>query len=134
VQTSVGVARVPATTAAEIREVGALLDSLPAGPLFVSGAAPGWHLVSGRRNPTRFDLIHNGIGVTEPEVSRLLADLRSDPPVVVIVQRGFGAGWAQEKLWPEIGGSFELRYATRDRRWEIHVVEADHAGTAAKNR
>ena len=37
--------------------------------------------MSGRRNPTRFDGLLDGIGVTEPEVSGLFEDLRSDPPV-----------------------------------------------------
>ena len=115
----------PPRTARQIRDVGASLAAAPSGPLFVSGGAPGWYLVSGRRNPTRFDALVEGLGTTEPEVSDLLAALRADPPAVVMIERGMGstADYSHEKLWSAIGHVYTRRTMAGLHSWEMFVAE-----------
>jgi hypothetical protein len=132
VATQLGTVRAPGHMAGEIEEVRPHLDAAAAGPLFVLGGGPGWYLVSGRRNPTRFDVVWNGIGTTEPEASRILADLRSYPPAVVIVERDFDGAplLSREKVWAAIGATYALHARTRSGRWEVYgsgARSADHS-------
>ena len=125
VATRLGTVRVPPRMAGEIEELRPHLDAAPAGPLFVLGGGPGWYLVSGRNNPTRFDVAWNGIGTTEPEASRILADLRADPPAFVIVERDFDGvpHLSQESVWAAIGAEYAPHARTRSGRWEMYRAD-----------
>jgi hypothetical protein len=126
VVTRLGTVRVTRHMAADIEELRPHLDAAAAGPLFVLGGGPGWYPVTTRRNPTGFDLIWNGIGTTDPEASRILADLRADPPAVVIVERGFDGAplLTPGRVWAAIGATYELRASTRSGRGEMYVASA----------
>jgi len=124
VSTALGTVRLPVRLATNVEFMQAALDAAPAGGLFVSGGGPGWYLVSGRRNPTRFDVVFTGIGTTEPEVTQILEDLRSDPPAVVLFERDFPnpESLSHQKMWAAVGRPEPLRTTTPDGRWTLRVV------------
>jgi hypothetical protein len=124
VTTTLGTVRLPVPLARNIEFMQAALDAAPAGGLFVSGPGPGWYLVSGRHNPTRFDLLFAGIGTTEPEVTQLLDDLRSNPSAVVLFHRDFPnpESLSQQKIWFAVGLPDSSRTTTPDGRWTLRVV------------
>jgi hypothetical protein len=124
VTTTLGTVRLPARLARNIEFMQAALDAAPAGGLFVSGPGPGWYLISGRNNPTRFDVIFHGLGTTEPEVTQLLDDLRSNPPAVVLFRRGFPnpESMSRQKIWFAVGLPDSSRITTPDGRWTLYVV------------
>ena len=133
VATRLGTVRVPRAMAGEIEGLRPHLDAAPAGPLFVLGGGPGWYLVSGRWNPTRFDVAWNGIGTTEPEASQILADLRSHPPAVVIVERDFDGAplLSREKVWAATGSTYRPHAGTRNGRWELYCSDTVQRSSSA---
>lgn len=124
VTTTLGTVRLPARLAGNIEFMQDALEAAPAGGLFVAGGGPGWYLVSGRPNPTRFDVLWTGIGTTEPEASEILDDLRADPPAVVLVERD---SWdpgslSLQKIWSAVGRPDSISTRTPDGRWTLRVV------------
>jgi hypothetical protein len=106
VTTALGIVRLPAPEARSIQFMQAALAAAPAGGLFVAGGGPGWYLISDRPNPTRFDVLWFGLGTTEPEAGQILADLRANPPAVVLVEREFRLPEtiSDKKIWaPQAG-------------------------------
>ena len=125
VATVLGTVRLSEPEARNFEFIRSTLAAAPEGGLFVAGGGPGWYLVSNRPNPTRFDAIWFGLGTTEPEASQILADLRKDPPAVVVVERGFRIPetLALAKIWAAAGRSDSAPMRTPDGRWMVHVLE-----------
>jgi hypothetical protein len=125
VATVLGTVRLPADVARNVRFVQAELATAPEGGLFVAGGGPGWYLVSGRPNPTRFDAIWFGLGTTEPEAGRILADLRADPPAAILVEGDFRFPdtVAPAKIWAATGLPEDPRASTPDGRWQLHIAD-----------
>ena len=121
--TRFGSIRVPPRTAAAIENVRATLDAAPPGTLFVSGAGPLWYLLSGRQNPTAFDMLIPGMGTTAPEVARLLADVRTHPPTLVILEDEPMStdDYSTDILWRAIGQVYTPLAPTPP--WHVYVAE-----------
>lgn len=86
--TSLGDIAIPESPrAAEVAAILADLERLapPGTAVFVSGWGAGWYLLTGRANPTPFDVVLDGLGTTGAEAARLQEMLLRDPPAVVII-------------------------------------------------
>lgn len=92
IDTRLGPVRIPLAVAAEHEAVAAFLAAhAPAGqPLFAAGYGAQWYLLTGRPNPTAFDVLIGGMGASGREAAQVQADLLASPPAAVILP-----GW-----WP----------------------------------
>jgi hypothetical protein len=123
VATVLGEVRLPRREATRVVTMRDALAGAPRGGLFVAGGGPGWYLVIPRRNPTFFDALHYGLGTTEPEAGRIMKELRSDPPAVVMFERGFRlpAVLDPARIENAVGGFAEVEVLTPDGRWEART-------------
>lgn len=85
--TILGVVRIPQKYQAEFTAVVDFVErSAPSNALlFSAGFSPHWYLLTGRPNPTAFDLLITGLGSSGPETRQVERDLLVDPPAVVIL-------------------------------------------------
>jgi hypothetical protein len=99
---------------------------LPPGALFVAGWGPGWYLVTGRANDTRFDLLLPGLGTTAPEALELADDLAANPPSVLLVDTGLEPSphVALETLLPNLETAYEPIETPRSNPWRLYSRRA----------
>jgi hypothetical protein len=121
VETSLGPVRTDRRFSATIDTVSGELTRLPAGPLFVSGWGPGWYLVSGRENVTRFDGLLEGLGSTGVEARELLERIRAEPPEVILLDRHLqpSRDYSHEILFAAVGVPYASVLTDPAGRWEV---------------
>jgi hypothetical protein len=95
VSTALGPVRIPQAVVAEHEAVAAFVAAhASAGePLFAAGYGAQWYLLTGRVNPTAFDLLIAGMGASGREAAQVQSALLLTPPAAVILP-----GW-----WPPPG-------------------------------
>jgi hypothetical protein len=106
VDTRLGPVRIPQAVVAEHEEVAAFVAAhAPAGePLFAAGYGAQWYLLTGRANPTAFDLLIAGMGASGREAAQVQSALLAMPPAAVILP-----GW-----WPLPGTTDALPRDARE--------------------
>lgn len=94
VDTALGTVYMPQRYQAEFTAVTEFVErnAPPGAPLFSAGFSPHWYLLTGRPNPTAFDLLITGLGSSGPEARQVERDLLADPPAVVILPRWWDLG------------------------------------------
>ncbi len=106
VSSALGHVRIPRAVVAEHEAVAAFVAArAPAGePLFAAGYGAQWYLLTGRANPTAFDLLIAGMGAGGREAAQVQSALLAAPPAAVILP-----GW-----WPPPGTAEALPRDARE--------------------
>ncbi len=87
VQTAVGPVRIPQTSEEEATSLATFIDqNVPENaPIFAAGWGAQWYLLTGRPNPTAFDVVLLGLGISGPEAASVERALLTQPPEAVIL-------------------------------------------------
>jgi hypothetical protein len=132
IETTLG--RIATTTrqAEIIRPIQDEVRGLPPGPLFVAGWAPGWYLVTGRANDTRFDLLLPGLGTTPPEALELARELARSPPSVLLVDGSLEPSEQAvvEALFPGLEAHYTPIDTPEPSLWKVYSRRAPRSSDA----
>lgn len=102
VQTAIGPIKVPKASQAELVSLAATIDHQVAAeaPIFAAGWGAQWYLLSGRPNPTAFDIALLGIGMSGPEAADVERALLAHAPSAVVLP----SSWQMEADTPAAAG------------------------------
>ncbi|HSN77626.1 MAG TPA: hypothetical protein VL334_21340 [Anaerolineae bacterium] len=87
IDTALGPVRIAQTYETQFETLAAFVDQrVPAGaPIFATGWAAQWYLLTEHPNPTKFDVVFTGLGASGPDAEGIKRDLLASPPAAIIV-------------------------------------------------
>lgn len=115
IRTAVGTVRIPQEHASEMVIASAFVDQAvpPDAPIFAAGWGAPWYLVTGRANPTAFDVALLGLGLSGTEATDVEAALLTQTPAAVILP----GTWSLETDCP--GGNCAARSDSDEMRTNL---------------
>lgn len=139
IDTALGPVRIAQTYEAQFRTLAAFIDQrAPAGaPIFATGWAAQWYLLTERPNPTKFDVVFTGLGASGPDAEDIERDLLASPPAAIIVPTGWqldadgvspDANDLRQKTpawWQSLQQDYVDRTPTEVQRWRVYLRQSE---------